>query len=59
MVNKMIVKLFGTIFIVNALENLLLLIIFGVPITQQTFIIILVFTLTLSLILKQMGLIKE
>ena len=52
-------KISGTIFLVNALENLLLLYFFGVSITQQTIIGTGVFTLALILILKQMGVIKE
>ena len=57
-INKMW-KVAITIFIVNALENLILLYFFGVAITQQTLIGVGIFTLVLFLILKQLNLLRE
>jgi len=59
MVSKNLLKTGVTIFVVNALENVALLLLFGFKITRQTLIGVGVFTLVLTLILEQMGVIKK
>ena len=58
--NKNLIKVFVSIFVLNLLENVLLLVFFGVDVAvKQTFISILLFTLTLTVILNQLKIVKE
>ena len=57
--NKKIMKAIVIIFLVDLLSNIALLLFFGVPITQQAFIGAGVFTILLTLILKQTNILKE
>ncbi len=47
------------IFIAIALQNLILLFFFGIAINRQTIIVILIFTLVLTLALKQLGIQRD
>ncbi len=52
-------KIIGAIAITNLIENLLLLLLFGVKITQNTLIGAGVFTIALTLLLKQLNVLKD
>lgn len=58
--NKNIIKVFVSIFLLNLLENMLLLYFFGVDVTvKQNLISIFLFTITLTVVLNQLKIVKE
>ncbi|MBA7649820.1 hypothetical protein ES703_57619 [subsurface metagenome] len=56
---KKILKIFGITFAINLAENLLLLLIFKVPITRNTIIIAGIFSLLVSFIIDKFILQRE
>lgn len=57
---KKILKVFGTISLVGILENIVILLIYGVDVfTKQNLLILLLSSITLTLLLKQLGLTRE
>jgi len=54
-----LLKTMAIIFIVDLISNIVLLLFFGIAINQQTIIGALIFTVILTLILKQSGILKE
>lgn len=57
--SKMILKILGIIFVVDLISNIILLLLFEIPLNQQTLIIAGVFTIVLTLILKQAGVLND
>ena len=58
--NKNLIKLVVSIFLLNLAENLALLYFFGVDVTiKQNIISIILFTITLTVILNQLKVVKE
>ena len=58
--NRLLLKTFALIFLLNLVENILLLLFFGVDITiKQTLISVILFTVTLTTLLSQFKVVKE
>jgi len=58
--NRLLLKTFALIFLLNLVENILLLLFFGVDITiKQTLISVILFTITLTTLLSQFKVVKE
>lgn len=53
------IRIGGAIFLVGLAENILLLLLFGLGITQQVLIGTAIFTLVLTFVLEKLGLTKE